>query len=98
MLLERSVEEILSNKTYERFNKNIHLKKGYLSSYIVTEQSDVDFLLRLYGKYSVTEHDGGISIIPQLPNKAEIEQDIRDYSNWKDTFISKLKTFIKTYN
>lgn len=98
MLLERSVEEILSNKTYERFNKNIHLKKGNLSSYIVTEQSDVDFLLRLYGKYSVTEHDGGISIIPQLPNKAEIEQDIRDYSNWKDTFISKLKTFIKTYN
>ncbi len=35
MLIERSVEEILSNKTYERFSKNIHVKKGNLSSYIV---------------------------------------------------------------
>ncbi|HTE00851.1 MAG TPA: AAA family ATPase [Mucilaginibacter sp.] len=98
MLLERSVEEILSNKTYERFSKNIHLKKGNLSSYIVTEQSDVDFLLNLFGKYSVTEHDGGTSTIPQLPNKTEIDQDTTDYSNWKNTFKSKLRTFQTTYN
>lgn len=98
MLLERSVEEVLSNKTYERFSKNIHLKKGNLSSYIVTEQIDVDFLLNLFGKYSVTEHDGGTSTIPQLPTKTEVEQDIRDYSTWKDTFKSKLKTFQTTYN
>ncbi len=98
MLLERSVEEVLSNKTYERFSKNIHLKKGNLSSYIVTEQTDVDFLLNLFSKYSVTEHDGGTSTIPQLPTKTEIEQDIRDYSTWKDTFKTKLKTFQTSYN
>lgn len=98
MLLERSVEEVLSNKTYERFNKNIHLKKGNLSSYIVTEQTDVDFLLGLFGKYSVTEHDGGTSTIPQLPTKTEIEQDIRDYSTWKDSFKNKLRALQTTYN
>ncbi len=98
MLLERSVEEVLSNKTYERFNKNIHLKKGNLSSYIVTEQTDVDFLLNLFGKYSVTEHDGGTSTISQLPNKAEIAQDISNYSTWKDTFKNKLRAFQTTYN
>jgi energy-coupling factor transporter ATP-binding protein EcfA2 len=98
MLLERSVEEILSNKTYERFNKNIHLKKRFLSSYIVTEQADVDFLLNLFDKYSITEHDGGTSTLPQLPTKAEIEQDIRSYSTWKDTFINKRKTFQNANN
>jgi len=98
MLLERSVEEVLSNKTYERFSKNIHLKKGNLSSYIVTEQSDVDFLLNLFGKYSVTEHDGGTSTIPQLPNKTEIERDTTAYSNWKDSFKNKLRAFQATYN
>ena len=98
ILLERSVEEILSNKTYERFSKNVHLKKGNLTSYIVTEQSDVDFLLNLFSKYSVTEHDGGISTLSQLPSKNTIEQDIRDYSNWKDSFKQKLSAFQKTYN
>lgn len=98
MLLERSVEEILSNKTYERFSKNIHLKKGNLSSYIVTEQSDVDFLLNLFGKYSVAEHDGGTATIPLLPDKTAIEQDIRDYSAWKDSFKAKLKVFVGSYN
>jgi len=98
MLLERSVEEVLSNKTYERFSKNIHLKKGNLSSYIVTEQTDVDFLLNLFGKYSVTEHDGGTSTIPLLPSKGEIAQDISDYSNWKIGFRSKLDNFRATYN
>lgn len=98
MLLERSVEEVLSNKTYERFSRNIHLKKGNLSSYIVTEQSDVDFLLNLFGKYSVTEHDGGISTIPLLPNKAVIEQDLTAYSAWKDGFKNRLRTFQTTYN
>jgi len=98
MLLERSVEEILSNKTFERFSKNIHLKKGNLSSYIVTDQSDVDFLLNLFGKYSITEHDGGTSTIPQLPNRSEIETDTTAYSNWKNAFKAKLRTFQTTYN
>jgi len=100
MLLERSVEEILSNKTYERFSNNIHLKRGNLSSYVVSEKSDIDFLLDLFGKYSVTEHDGGTSTIPQLPNRAAIEQDIIDYSNWKEAFKVKLKAWkdLNNYN
>lgn len=97
MLLERSVEEILSNKTYERFSKNINFKKNNLSSYIVTDQSDVDFLLGLFSKYSVTEHDGGTTTIPLLPNKASIDQDIRDFFEWKETFKTKLKTFRESY-
>lgn len=98
MLLERSVEELLSNKTYERFSKNVHLKKGNLSSYVVVEKSDIDFLLNLFGKYSVTEHDGGTSTIPQLPNKTVIEQDIVDYSTWKDSFKAKLKAWQASNN
>ena len=97
MLLERSVEEILSNKTYERFSKNVKLKKNNLSSYIVTQKTDVDFLLNLFSKYSITEHDGGTSTIPQLPTKAEIEQDIRDYLTWKDSFKERLTAFQRTY-
>ncbi|MDW2798777.1 AAA family ATPase [Clostridium boliviensis] len=97
MLLERSVEEILSNKTYERFNKNIHLKKGNLSSYIVTERADIDFLLNLFSRYSITEHDGGTSTISQLPSKIEIEQDIRSFTTWKEDFKRKLYAFSATY-
>lgn len=97
MLLERSVEEILSGKAYERFSKNIHLKKGNLSNYIVTEQSDVDFLLNLFSKYSTTEHDGGIQTISQLPNKDDIVSDITAFSTWKNEFNSKLKAFKDTY-
>jgi energy-coupling factor transporter ATP-binding protein EcfA2 len=98
MLLERSVEEILSNKTIERFSKNIHLKKGHLTSYIVTERNDIDFLLRLFGKYSVTEHDGGTSTVPQLPSKADIEQDLREFSTWKEDFKTRLRAFAQSYN
>lgn len=98
MLLERSVEELLSNKTYERFSKNIHLKKGNLSSYIVTDQGDIDFLINLYSKYSVTEHDGGTTTLSQIPDKAEIESDITDYSNWKNGFKEKLRVFKQQYN
>ncbi|WLF84612.1 AAA family ATPase [Moraxella sp. ZY210820] len=98
MLLERTVEEILSGKTYERFSKNIAFKRGNLSSYIVTEKADIDFLLGLFGKYSITEHDGGISTISQLPNETEIRNDLKDYKDWKDSFASRLKTFKKDNN
>jgi energy-coupling factor transporter ATP-binding protein EcfA2 len=98
MLLERTVEEILSNKSYERFSKNIHLKKGNLSSYIITEQSDIDFILGLFSKYSVTEHDGGTSTIPMLPSSQVIEDDIRDYLAWKIDFKNRLRAFQITYN
>jgi energy-coupling factor transporter ATP-binding protein EcfA2 len=93
MLLERSVEEILSNKTYERLSKNIHVKKGNLSSYVVTEKSDIEFLLGLYGKYSVSEHDGGTSTVSLLPNKLTMEQDIAGYFAWKESFKAKLKVW-----
>ena len=93
MLLERSVEEVLSNRTYERFSKNINLKRGYLSSYVVTEETDINFILGLFGKYSITEHDGGISTIPRLPSKTDIEDDIREFSLWKNSFKAKLKAF-----
>lgn len=98
MLLERTVEEILSNKSYERFSKNIHLKKGNLSSYIITQQSDVDFILGLFGKYSVTEHDGGTSTIPLLPSRDIMQQDITDFLAWKLDFKNRLRTFQQTYN
>jgi energy-coupling factor transporter ATP-binding protein EcfA2 len=97
-LIERSVEEVLANKTYERFSKNIHVKKGNLSSFIVVEQSDVDFLLSLFSKYSVSEHDGGTSTIPQLPTKSIIEHDIREYMDWKNNFKAKHRAFVQTYN
>lgn len=93
MLLERSVEEVLSNRTYERFSKNINLKRGNLSSYVVTEESDINLILHLFGKYSITEHDGGISTIPRLPSKTDMEDDIREFSAWKDSFKIKLKAF-----
>jgi len=97
-LIERSVEEVLANKTYERFSKNVHLKKGYLSSFIVVEQSDIDFLLGLFGKYSVAEHDGGTSTIPLLPTKMIIEQDIQYFMDWKINFKIKHKAFVRSYN
>lgn len=98
MLLERTVEEILSNKSYERFSKNIHLKRGNLSSYIITQQSDIDFILGLFSKYSVTEHDGGTATIPMLPSSREIENDIRDYFTWKEDFKNRLRAFQVIYN
>jgi len=98
MLLERSVEELLSSRTYERFSKNIHVKKGNLTSYIITEQSDVDLLLDLYAKYSIPEHDGGTSTIPQLPSKTVIESDLRRFSDWKKAFQDKLKLYKVNYN
>lgn len=98
MLLERTIEEVLSNKTYERFSKIIHVKKRNLSSYIVIEREDIDFILHLFGKYSSTVHDGGVSTIPQLPNKTEIERDISEYSAWKDRFTVKRNNFQNANN
>src|SRR5690606_20362864 len=87
------LEEVLSNKAYERFNKNVNVKRGNLSSYIVTEKSDVDFLLAMYSKYSVPIHDGGVYTIPALPERVEIGQDIQEYVTWRTGFGLKLKAF-----
>jgi len=93
MLLEKSVEDILSNKTYQRFSKNINLKKHNLSSYVITEESDINFILNLFGRYSITEHDGGISTIHQLPTRDHILNDIRDFDHWKENFKTRLKEY-----
>ena len=98
MLIEKTVEEILSNKSYQRFNKNIKLRKDFLSGYIITEERDIDFLLGLFSKYSVTEHDGSTSVISQLPSKNDIQQDITGYLAWKLDFKNRLTAFQQSYN
>lgn len=97
MLIERAVEELLANKAIERFSKNIHVKSGNLSSFVIVEHADIQFLLALFGKYSITEHDGGISTLPQLPDETAIESDLNDFATWKNDFNSRLKAF-KTTN
>lgn len=97
MLIEKSVEEILANKTIERFSRNIHVKSGNLSGFIVVEHSDVQFLLDLFGKYSITEHDGSVATIPQLPDETVIDTDLSDFASWRNSFNAKLKAF-KTAN
>jgi energy-coupling factor transporter ATP-binding protein EcfA2 len=97
MLIEKSVEELLANKSIERFSKKINVKSGNLSSFVVVEHSDIQLLLTLFGKYSITEHDGSSSTLPQLPDKAEIDSDLRDFGNWKNDFNARLKAF-KTIN
>jgi energy-coupling factor transporter ATP-binding protein EcfA2 len=94
-LIEKSVEEILANKTIQRFSKNINVKAKQLSSYVVTEKSDIDFILNLFGKYSVTEHDGSESVEFQKPTPADINADILLFENWKNGFQDRLDTFIK---
>ena len=91
MLLERTIEEILSGKSYERFSKNIKVKRDNLLSYVVVNEDDINFILELFGKYSVTEHDGGIEIIPSLPNAETIENDIGIYHKWKEEFKARVK-------
>ncbi len=97
LLLERTIEEIIVNKTIERFSKNIHLRAGNLSGIVVTQKCDVDFLLGLFGKYSLPLHDGGTGTIPQLPDESAIRQDLTDYKTWKDAFNERIKTYKTTY-
>lgn len=90
-LLERTVEDILINKTITRFSKNINFKKGNLASIIVVEKNDIDYLLSLYGKYSEVIHDGSIETVPNMINESDIQNDIRQYRQWKDGFVQKVK-------
>ena len=46
-LLERTVEEILVNKTISRFSKNISFKRSDLANLIIVEKEDIDFLERV---------------------------------------------------
>jgi hypothetical protein len=49
----------------------------------------------LFGKYSVTEHDGSESVEFQKPTPEDINADITLFENWKNGFQDRLNTFIK---
>jgi energy-coupling factor transporter ATP-binding protein EcfA2 len=97
-LLEKSIEDILINRTIQRFSKNISAKRGSLASLIVVEKSDTDFLLSMFGKYSVTEHDGSIETLPLQPDESTIRQDLTDFKTWKDRFVQRVKNYKNTNN
>jgi len=94
-LLEKTVEDILANKSIQRFSKNINLKARPLSGYVVTEKSDIDFILSLFGKYSVPEHDGDVPAEFQKPKLDDIVKDLDSYEKWKIKFTEKQNKFIK---
>lgn len=94
-LLEKTVEDVFSNRAIQRFSKNISVKARQLSSYVVTEKSDIDFILKLFGKYSVPEHDGGLSTVYQSPLSSVIATDLKEYEDWKNGFKQREKTFIE---
>ena len=94
-LLERTVEEILVNKTISRFSKNISFKRSDLANLIIVEKEDIDFLLTLYGKYSEVIHDGSIETIPNTLTENDIHLDITNYRQWKDSFIGRAKNWKK---
>lgn len=96
LLIEKSVEDILANKTIQRFSKKINLKAKQLSSYVVTEKADIDFILDLFSKYSDTEHDGSDSSEYQKPTHEDIDKDITIFEEWKNDFQDRLNAFIKS--
>jgi energy-coupling factor transporter ATP-binding protein EcfA2 len=95
-LLERSVEELLTNHTIQRFSKNIQFKRGNLANLVVVEKDDIDFVLSLFGKYSIAAHDGSIETIPIQPNETIIQNDLRDFSQWMNTFKERARVFKQT--
>ncbi len=92
-LIERSVEEILVNQTIQRFSKNLNLKRNNLMNLVIVEKADIDLVLQLFGKYSVSEHDGGIETIPLQPDEAVISEDLKIFSSWRDSFNNRVKKF-----
>jgi energy-coupling factor transporter ATP-binding protein EcfA2 len=97
-LLEKTVEDILANDSIKRFSKNINLKAGYLSAFVITEHTDIRFILDLFGKYSVTEHDGSIQVQSNQLQPLDIRNDLRSYETWKSDFAARLSTFKSTHN
>ena len=95
-LVERAVEEILVNQTIQRFSKNLNVKRNNLANLVVVEKNDADFILGLFGKYSVAEHDGGIETIPLEPDEDVIAEDVRKFSIWRDSFSQRVKHFKET--
>lgn len=97
-LLERTVEDVLVNNTITRFSKNINFKKGNLANMIVVEKGDIDFLLSLYGKYSLAIHDGSIETLPNAITESDIQSDLSLYKNWKDRFNQNVKEWKRINN
>lgn len=95
-LLEKTIEDILANRTIQRFSKNIKIKAKQLSSFVVTEKADIDFILLLYGKYSTTEHDGGVTSENQKPTLDDVKKDLSEYDNWKKDFKTREQQFISS--
>jgi energy-coupling factor transporter ATP-binding protein EcfA2 len=93
MLMEKAVEEILANKSIQRFSKNINVKQSNLANFVVVEKQDIEFILTLFGKYSKPEHDGDVPAVYSLPDENEIKVDLRNFSDWKDGFNVRVKAF-----
>lgn len=91
-LLERTVEDVLVNKTVTRFSKNINFKRANLNNIVTVTKNDIDFLLRLYGRYSEMIHDGSPELVATPLTEIEISRDLQDYETWKKEFIERTKT------
>jgi len=48
-------------------------KEGILANLVVVEKGDVNFLLELFGKYSVSGHDGEIETLSIQPDASTIK-------------------------
>ena len=90
-LLERTVEDVLVNKTVTRFSKNINFKRANLNNIVTVTKNDIDFLLRLYGRYSEMIHDGSPELVATPLTETEISHDLQDYETWKKEFIERTK-------
>ena len=90
-LLERTVEDILINKTVTRFSKNINFKRGNLQNIVMVRKDDIDFLLGLYGRYSEMIHDGSTELVSASLTEDEISNNLRDYETWKKEFLDRVK-------
>lgn len=95
-LIEKTIEELFTGKSIERFSKNIQCREKMLSNFVCVEKSDVDLVLSLFSRYSETEHDGTPN--PILATEVDIDNDLKAYSDWYATFIDKVKNYKKANN
>jgi hypothetical protein len=65
---------------------------------VIVEHSDIRLLLDLFGKYSTTEHDGGIEVQSNQLSPTDIRVDLRQYEDWKNDFSGRLSAFKATHN
>lgn len=90
-LIEKTIEDIFTGKSIERFSKNIQCKEKMLSNFVCVEKSDVDFMLSLFSRYSETEHDGTPNT--NLVTVDDIDKDIQAYSDWYIKFSNRVKDY-----